>query len=396
MSGFSVAAARLGLPDTGLVSYGEMVEQGRQMIEATKDIPLIGDGDTGGGNAMNVKRTVKGYAAAGFSGILIEDQTWPKSCGHVRGKRVVSREEAVARVKAACDARDEPGGCGIVIVARTDAKQAVSFQEAIERAELFADAGADVVFVDALESVAEMRTLCAVCKGRCAVMANMLEGGGKTPILSPEELEKMGFKLVAYPLSLLGVSMNAMRRALGDLKRGEIPRDVPEFSDLQEVVGFNAYFQEEARYDVTTGGGETGGRPAARAAPQAPAAIEPDAVIEGDEQGYREGGSARASSSSSSSSSSSAAATYDVTERGDASSRGQGLWLRIKVYNRQNAVALDTRFPAGFLSGIGSIVPQVAGIDLGAIMAEAEGKRNTGEPVYAFELDDERVEIFLE
>ena len=133
----------------------------------------------------------------------------------MRGKRVVSREEAIARVRAACDARDE---CSrpesrIVVIARTDARQAVSFQEAMARAAAFADAGADVVFIDALESAAEMRTMCAELPG-VHKMANNLEGGGKTPILSAEELEGLGFKLLAFPLSLLGVSINAMRGAL--------------------------------------------------------------------------------------------------------------------------------------------------------------------------------------
>jgi 2-methylisocitrate lyase-like PEP mutase family enzyme len=211
MSGFSVAGGRLAKPDTGLLSFAEMLDQGRCMHEATKSIPIIGDGDTGYGNALNVKRTVSQYSAAGFAGILIEDQQWPKSCGHVRGKRVVSREEAISRIRAACDARDALDTPDkIVIVARTDARQAVSFQEAMARAAAFAEVGADVVFVDALESAAEMRTLCAEVPNAYK-MANMLEGGGKTPILTPEELEVMGFKLCAYPLSLLGVSINAMR-----------------------------------------------------------------------------------------------------------------------------------------------------------------------------------------
>lgn len=386
MSGFSVAAARLGLPDTGLVSYGEMVEQGRHMVEATSRIPLIGDGDTGGGNAMNVKRTVWGYSRAGLSGILIEDQVWPKSCGHVRGKRVVGREEAVQRIKAACDARDE--GADIVIVARTDAKQAVSFQEALERAQLFADAGADVVFIDALETEAEMRTFCSVVQGTHK-MANMLEGGGKTPILKPEELEAMGFKLVAYPLSLLGVSIRAMREALVDLKRGTIP-NVPEFGDLQEVCGFNAYFAEEKRYAVHASVDasaesrprETGTEKSSKAERSV---VEPDAVFEeGDPAGgYTEPGATAGAS------------TYDVAEAGrvDRSS----LWLRIKVLNKHNqSVVLDTRFPAGFLNGVASIVPQVANLDLKDVLQQAEGKARSGEPIYSFELDDERVEIYLE
>ncbi|GBF93122.1 hypothetical protein Rsub_05851 [Raphidocelis subcapitata] len=202
MSGFCTSAARLGAPDTGLLSYSEMVDQGRYVNEATRAIPIIGDGDTGYGNAMNVKRTVRGYAAAGFAGILIEDQTWPKSCGHVRNKKVVPRAEAVARIRAAVDAREE--GADILIVARTDARQAESLEEALARAEAFAEAGADVLFIDALASVDEMRAFCGLGGAAAGVpkMANMLEGGGKTPILSPEELEGVGFSLVAYPLSL--------------------------------------------------------------------------------------------------------------------------------------------------------------------------------------------------
>jgi len=250
MSGFCTSAARLGAPDAGLLSYGEMVDQGRYVNEATSQLPIIGDGDTGYGNAINVKRTVRGYAAAGFAGILIEDQVWPKSCGHVKGKQVIDRHEAVARIKAAADARDE--GADIVLVARTDARQAISLEEALERAQAFAEAGADVLFIDALASAEEMQQFCDL--GGAAAdkpkMANMLEGGGKTPIMPPSELQDMGFKLVAYPLSLLGVSMRAMGDALKGLQHGEIPGPdaLPSFSDMQEVVGFPAYFDEADRY----------------------------------------------------------------------------------------------------------------------------------------------------
>jgi len=251
MSGFCTSAARLGAPDAGLLSYGEMVDQGRYVNEATSHLPIIGDGDTGYGNAINVKRTVAGYAAAGFAGILIEDQVWPKSCGHVKGKQVVERHEAVSRIRAAVDARD--AGADIVIVARTDARQAVSLDEALARAEAFASAGADVLFIDALASVEEMAQFCdlgGAAAGK-AKMANMLEGGGKTPILPPEELQAMGYKLVAYPLSLLGVSMRAIETALKGLHHGEIPgpEALPTFTDMQRVVGFPAYFEEAERYE---------------------------------------------------------------------------------------------------------------------------------------------------
>jgi 2-methylisocitrate lyase-like PEP mutase family enzyme len=139
----------LGMPDTGLISYGEMVEQGRSICAAVA-IPVIGDGDTGYGNPMNVRRTVAGYAAAGFASVMIEDQLAPKRCGHTRGKSVVSREEALARVRAAVDAREQ--GADVLILARTDARAPIGLEEAIWRARAFADLGADIVFVEAPRS----------------------------------------------------------------------------------------------------------------------------------------------------------------------------------------------------------------------------------------------------
>ena len=157
MSGFAVSAARLGLPDTGLISYGEMLEQGRNICNAVS-IPVIGDGDTGYGNALNVKRTVSGYAQAGFGCVMIEDQVAPKRCGHTRGKQVVDREEAVGRIRAAVDAREE--GSDILIMARTDARATNGFDEAMWRIKAFADLGADILFLEAPESEDEMRDFC--------------------------------------------------------------------------------------------------------------------------------------------------------------------------------------------------------------------------------------------
>src|SRR6188768_2002785 len=141
MSGFAVSAARLGLPDAGLISYGELVDQGRNVCRAVS-IPLIGDGDTGFGSAQNIKRTVQGYAEAGFACIMLEDQVSPKRCGHTDGKSVVSRDEALMRIRAAVDARN--AGADILIMARTDARACVSLEEAIERCRGFRSIGADV------------------------------------------------------------------------------------------------------------------------------------------------------------------------------------------------------------------------------------------------------------
>ena len=249
MSGFCVSASRLALPDTGLISYGEMVDVGRTVNDATSSsFPIIGDGDDGYGNPMSVKRTVKGYAKAGFAGILIEDQVAPKACGHTKNRRVVSREDAVTRVRAACDARDESGS-GIVVFARSDSRSAVDLDEALWRVAAFADAGADALFIDALRSKEEMRAFCKIAPG-VPKMANMLEGGGSTPICSPQELEDMGFSIVAYPLSLLAVSVKSMERALREIKTDGYPSDetLPTFVELQASVGFPEYYADDERY----------------------------------------------------------------------------------------------------------------------------------------------------
>lgn len=242
MSGFAVSAARLGLPDTGLISYGEMVEQGRNICQAVT-IPVIGDGDTGYGNALNVKRTVFGYAQAGFAGVMIEDQVAPKRCGHTRGKQIVSRGEALTRIRAAVDAREE--GANILIMARTDARATDGLAEALWRAQAFADLGADIIFLEAPRSEAEMRAFCAQAPG--PKMANMVEQGD-TPLLPPARLAEIGYKIAAYPLTLLSAAARAMQEALTSLKAGQHPERLLEFATLREIVGFPAYYEAEQRY----------------------------------------------------------------------------------------------------------------------------------------------------
>jgi 2-methylisocitrate lyase-like PEP mutase family enzyme len=242
MSGFAVSAAKLGLPDTGLISYGEMVEQGRSICAAVA-IPVIGDGDTGYGNPMNVRRTVAGYAAAGFASVMIEDQLAPKRCGHTRGKSVVSREEALARVRAAVDAREQ--GADVLVLARTDARGPVGLDEAIWRGRAFADLGADIVFVEAPRSEAEMHRVCREIPA--PLLANLVEGGD-TPVLPPPRLEELGFRIAAYPLTLLSAAVRAMQEALASLACGEPPERLLAFAELRELVGFDAYDAALARY----------------------------------------------------------------------------------------------------------------------------------------------------
>jgi 2-methylisocitrate lyase-like PEP mutase family enzyme len=242
MSGFGVAASRLALPDTGLISYGEMLDQGRNICGAVS-IPILGDGDTGFGNALNVKRTVHGYHQAGFACIMIEDQKMPKRCGHTAGKEVVSRDEALLRLRAAIDARRE--GADILIMARTDARATHGIEEAIERCHAFYRLGADITFLEAPQNEAEMRSYCENVPG--PKMANLLEQG-KTPLLSPRDLQDMGYQIGVYPLTLLNASITAMQQALVRLKKGQPASNLMGFKELRELVGFNDYDNELNSY----------------------------------------------------------------------------------------------------------------------------------------------------
>ena len=214
---------------------------------------LTQDGDTGYGNAVNVKRTVTGYARAGMAGIMIEDQVAPKRCGHVAGKSVVGFEEAVMRVKAACDARDEYSqmygpGTGPLILARTDALKTDGFEAAVQRCLAFIEAGADMTFLEAPESVEQMKEYCRRVPG--PKLANMLEQGA-TPILPPAELKKMGYTMAAYPLTLLSASIRAMQESLQRIQQG-LPTDdlICTFAETKDAVGFSQYAVEEERYRV--------------------------------------------------------------------------------------------------------------------------------------------------
>lgn len=243
MSGFTTSAARLGMPDTGLMSYGEIVDQGRNICNAVK-IPVIGDGDTGYGNALNIKRTVQGFAQAGFAAIMIEDQVAPKRCGHTAGKAVVGREEAFERIRAATDARAE--GSDILILARTDARHDHGLDEAIERAQRFHELGADILFIEAPRDQDEMQRICEALPG--PKMANLIEGG-LTPVLSPADLQEIGFSIAAYPITLMAAAMKAMTGALQELKTGKVnPDRLMPFDEVKTRIGFDAYFEAEKRY----------------------------------------------------------------------------------------------------------------------------------------------------
>ncbi|MEL7259587.1 MAG: isocitrate lyase/PEP mutase family protein [Pseudomonadota bacterium] len=245
MSGFAASASRIGAPDLGLMSYGEVLDQARNITDAI-DIPLIGDGDTGYGNAMNVRRTVTGFAKAGCASVMIEDQLAPKRCGHTPGKAVVARDEAFDRIRAAVDAREalrEDGG-DILILARTDARHDHGLPEAIERAAKFADLGADILFVEAPRSEAEMREICSALPG--PKMANIVEGG-ETPDLPNAALHDIGYAIAAYPLSLMAAAMQAMVGTLRGMREDE-RQALMDFGELRQRIGFEDYYATSERY----------------------------------------------------------------------------------------------------------------------------------------------------
>jgi 2-methylisocitrate lyase-like PEP mutase family enzyme len=243
MSGFGVAASRLGMPDTGLISFAEMVDQLRNICTAVPELPVIADADTGFGNAMNVRRTVLDYAKAGAACIMIEDQLSPKRCGHFDGKQVVSREEARTKIRAAVEAARD---AGILVLARTDARAPHGFDAAMERCRDFEQEDADIVFLEAPQS--EQELLAFVQGTRKPAMANMVEGG-KTPMLAPQILAQMGVRLAIYH-PLLFSSVHAMRQAAQAL-RGMNAEAAPRMATMDEVkrlVGMPEYADLERRY----------------------------------------------------------------------------------------------------------------------------------------------------
>jgi 2-methylisocitrate lyase-like PEP mutase family enzyme len=243
MSGFSVSSTKLGMPDTGLISFSEMAEQVRNICNVTS-IPIIFDGDTGYGNAVNVYRTVRGFADAGAAAIMIEDQKWPKKCGHTKGKDVVEVDEANSRIKAAVDA-SKMNNKDILVMARTDAIATRGLDDAIKRMQKFSELGADILFVEAIKSKEDMKRVIKEVPGHH--MINLIEDG-ETPLLEMNELEDMGFKIAVFPLTLMSASVKIMQESLKNMKNKTYNTNVSKFSDLRDIVGFNEYYEIEDKY----------------------------------------------------------------------------------------------------------------------------------------------------
>jgi len=245
-SGFSIAATAFGLPDMGMLTMAENVERASAAAGAI-DVPLVADTDTGYGNVLNVRRTMRECVDAGIAGVILEDQEWPKKCGHMNEKRVVPTEEHARRIAAAADVREDTGW-EFVIIGRTDAREPHGLEEAIDRGRAYERAGADVVFVEAPESREELRRINDAIDA--PTFANMIEGG-KTPFLPAEDLDALGFDIAVYPLTALFAVTDALRSAYGRLHaEGTIEAvgavGFEEFEDVIEADSFREYEQKYA------------------------------------------------------------------------------------------------------------------------------------------------------
>lgn len=250
MTGFGTTAALIGRPDVGLLSGAEMVENARRIVSAV-DVPVIADADTGYGNALNVVRTVQLYEQAGVAGIQLEDQVMPKKCGHMSGKALVGTDEMVGKIRAAVAARTDPD---LVIIARTDAVAVSGLDEALSRARAFAEAGADLLFVEAPTSEDDIARVAKELSGVAPLVFNWAEGG-RTPPLSLDRIAELGFSLVIYPIGTLLAATAGIRSLLATLKAEGTPAaalgGLPSFEEFTDLIGLPEVQELEQRFSGT-------------------------------------------------------------------------------------------------------------------------------------------------
>jgi 2-methylisocitrate lyase-like PEP mutase family enzyme len=246
MTGYGVVASYLGVPDAGIATYTDMLDRVAKFAEVCKT-PFIADGDTGYGGLLNLERTVQGYERAGAAGIQIEDQQFPKKCGHTPGRRVIALEEAAAKIKCAVESRASKD---FLIVARTDARGAHGLDEALRRGEAFAKAGADVIFIESPQSVEEMKRIGKAFKGK-PLLANMVEGG-LTPVLPVEELERIGYSLAIYPGTAFLAMGAAVRKVYAHIRKtgSSLGQPVPldDFKEFSKLMGFQQVWDFEQKW----------------------------------------------------------------------------------------------------------------------------------------------------
>jgi len=247
MTGFGTTASLIGRPDVGLLSGAEMVDNARRIVSAV-DVPVIADADTGYGNAINVVRTVQLYEQAGVAGVQLEDQVMPKKCGHMSGKLLIGADEMAGKLRAAVEARRDPD---LLIIARTDAVAVTGVDDAIARARTFADAGADLLFVEAPTSEEDIARVAKELRGVAPLVFNWAEGG-RTPPLSLERIGELGFSLVIYPIGTLLAATAGMRALLATLKAEGTPvsalPDLPAFDEFTDLIGLPEIQRLERRF----------------------------------------------------------------------------------------------------------------------------------------------------
>lgn len=246
MTGYGQSASHLGKPDVGLMTMSEMVQRAANIVETANGVPVIADADTGFGNAVNVMRTMREYEKAGVAAIQLEDQVMPKKCGHMTGREVVSKEEMVGKIKAAVDARTDSD---LVIIARTDARTNHGIDVAIERGLAYQEAGADLIFIESPESEEEMKKITSSFK--VPVLANMVEGG-RTPLITNNELEKIGYDIVIYPTASTYIVTKAVIDLFNSLKETGSTKskieDMIAFPEFNELIGLTQIREIEAKY----------------------------------------------------------------------------------------------------------------------------------------------------
>ncbi len=247
MTGYGVNASLLGLPDAGFASYEEMVSRVRSICEAT-DTVVIADGDTGFGGLANVERAVAGYESAGSGAIQLEDQEFPKRCGHTRNRAVIPAADMVKKILVASESRASDD---FLIIARTDALTDQGIDEALRRGENYLRAGADVLFVESPESEEQMKQICDSFKG-VPLVANMVSGG-LTPMLSDAVLFEMGYQLVIHPVYLLGAAFEGMKNAAGILRGDGAEQNTADINDLNDLLDFQHIWQLDERFENNPG-----------------------------------------------------------------------------------------------------------------------------------------------
>ncbi len=246
MTGYGTVASYLGLPDAGLATYSDMIDRVSRICQVAKT-PLIADGDTGYGGLLNMEHTVRGYERAGAAVIQIEDQEFPKKCGHTPGRRVIPIEDAVAKIKVAVASRDSQD---FLIMARTDARGLYGLDEGLRRGEAFAEAGADIVFVESPESEEEMRKIGESFKGK-PLIANMVEGGS-TPVLTADELKDIGYTLAIFPATGFLAMGHALKGVYSHLRENYssvgMNQPVEDFQDFSVMMGFQDVWDFEKKW----------------------------------------------------------------------------------------------------------------------------------------------------